>query len=129
MWPLSPQFPIVRSIPRFIEIVLRIEFFLAEERQQQDAPTMPGLLIRAENIRRRKRVVLVVILMQREADLLQIRFAGRKSRRVASAAIDLPTPVGDGDQQSRQQESWKVSRHASFRGVDGDKIGNGCHSP
>ena len=66
---------VVRPVPRFIEPVARVQLVEAEFRQDQDSPTVQPLSIGIDNVGGRKRSVLVVVLMQRQTNGFEMRFA------------------------------------------------------
>src|SRR5262245_14444201 len=66
------QIRIVRPVPRLCEVVLAVKFLVAQIGQDQDAPTVHRLAAAVGHICRRKRLILVVIVVQRNSDLLEM---------------------------------------------------------
>ena len=85
--PLEQQ-GIARPVPGLVEAVFGVQFFFAQERQNQNPPTVPRLAIRPVHECWRKRLVLVVVVVKCEADLLEIPLAWR--RRIFALGIGIP---------------------------------------
>src|SRR5262245_46173655 len=86
LWHSWLQQPIMGAIPRFVEPVLLVQRLLAEEGEQQDAPTVHGQARLIRQIGRRKAPVPVMIIVHCQYDLLG----------VANAHADLPLTKAHG---------------------------------
>jgi hypothetical protein len=71
------QLGVVRTVPRFIEAVLGIQGSLIQKGEEQDTPTVSWTAVVIDEIRGWERAELVVVIVERQADLFQVVLALR----------------------------------------------------
>ncbi len=93
--PLIQQLQIPRTVPRFGEIVLLVEFPMLEIRQKENSPAMQWFSVSVSHIRWWETAPGIVIVRDLECDLLEVSFVWRLQRRPPGAG-------GLGDQCSNE---------------------------
>ena len=70
------QFAVIRPVPRFGEVVLVVELILLQVREKEDAPAMHRAPFRIGEIGGRIATVLVVVVGNRQRELLEVSEIG-----------------------------------------------------
>jgi hypothetical protein len=69
---MACELPVVGTVPRFVEVVSSVKLLLLQERQDQNSPTMHRLAILVGDIRRWEATICLVIVGDRQRDLLEV---------------------------------------------------------